>query len=481
MKGKSRAMIDQIRAMRADGHSISKIKLALGISRNTVRRYLRDDEVDVQPAASTPSPIDWETILAEIGRGRVAKRLYEELSPTMSYSNFSRILKKKRPMAEKPIAIRLHHEPGEKTQVDYATGLMITDHRTGVQTPTQFFCGVLPHSSFIFGEFTMTQRLPDFIRSHERMWAYFGGVSQYVVLDNLKSGVSKAHRYDPDVNPTYCDYSNHAGFVALPARVRTPRDKAAVEATIGVIQRDFFDRNRDKKFYSLGELNQSFRKYLDELNLRLMPDYGCSRLERFESEKDKLKPLSERPYEFFEWKKAKVHPDSCIELSRSVYSVPFEYVHQTVHVKFSDKIVIVMNESATKTIAVHARQPRFKNSIIPSHLPPNKTQLSTFDVRRVQKFADGIGPRCREYIDWQFDGVDQPLRALRRMLGLLRFHETKRPSASAMEYAASLAKQFNRKDLRYFQNCATSHLQSGSRIHLVTPPKRETTNIHIRT
>lgn len=480
MKGKSRAMIDQIRTMRADGHSIHKIKLALGISRNTVRRYLR--QVDAaESGAPISCAIDWDKVLVEIGRGRVSKRVYEELSPDMSYSNFSRILKKKRPPSSKPVAMRLHHEPGEKTQVDYSDGLMITDGRTGVQSPTQFFCGVLPHSSFTFGEFTLTQKLPDFIRSHERMWAYFGGVSQYVVIDNLKSGVSKAHRYDPDINPTYCDYSNHTGFVVLPARVRTPRDKAAVEAAIGVIQRDFFDRHRDKKFYSLGELNQEFRKYLDELNLRQMPDYGCSRLERFEGEKDRLKPLAERPYEFFEWKKAKVHPDSCIELLRSVYSVPFEYVHQTVHVKFSDKIVIIMNESGINTIASHARQQRFKNSINPSHLPPNKTQLSTFDVRRVQRFADGIGSKCREYVDWQFEGEEHPLRALRRMLGLLRFFETKKPSPRAMEHAAHLSMQFHRRDLRYFQNCTENYRHSGSRMHLVTPPKRESTNIHIRT
>jgi len=186
-------MIDQIRRMRAEEHSIKKITLALGISRNTVRRYLRNGQVDTSagtvsaPPAAVADSFDWATALKERGRGRPVKRIYEEMAPPMSYSHFSRGIRARHPTV-KAAAIRLHHEPGERTQVDYASGLMITDHRTGKQTPTNFFCGVLPQSSFTFGEFTMSQRIYDFISSHERMWAYFGGVSSYVVLDNLLCG-----------------------------------------------------------------------------------------------------------------------------------------------------------------------------------------------------------------------------------------------------------------------------------------------------
>lgn len=160
--------------------------------------------------------------------------------------------------------------------------------------------------------------------------------------------------------------------------------------------------------------------------------------------------------------------------------MPFEFVHQTVQVKFSDKLVIILNDSATKTLATHVRQAKFKNSILPAHLPPNKIQLSNFDVKRVQKFAELIGPKMRAYVDWQFEEEQHPLRALRRMLGLLRFYETKRPSSEAMEYAANLAQQFTRKDLRFFQDCATNFQHNGKRLHIVSPPQREKINIHIR-
>lgn len=483
MKGKSQAMIDQIRRMQAEGHSIKKITLALKVSRNTVRRYLRTEEPSQSPEAQKPrleESIDWEMVASEIKRGRPVKRIYEEIGPTLSYAHFSRLVRAKNPTPQ-AVAIRLCHEPGEKTQVDYATGISITEPGTGKTTPTQFFCGVLPFSSLTFGEFSLSQRTPDFIRSHERMWAYFGGVTKYVVLDNLKAGVKKAHRYDPDINPTYCDYSNHSGFVPLPARVRTPRDKAAVEATIGVIQRDFFDKYRNTKFYSLTELNQCFRKYLDEFNRRIMQDYGASRRERFESEKGLLKPLSESPYEFFEWKMAKVHPHSCIELQKSVYSVPYEYAHRTVQVKYSDKLVIILDETAGNVLATHVRQARFKHSIKSEHLPAAKTQLATFDVRKVKKFAELVGPNTTAYVEWQFESeLDHPLRALRRLQGLVRFYETKNPDKQAMEYAAKQAAQFRRKDLKYFQNCATAFDGTGARMHLVKPPIREMANIHVR-
>ncbi|RYD18762.1 MAG: transposase, partial [Lysobacteraceae bacterium] len=103
----------------------------------------------------------------------------------------------------------------------------------------------------------------------------------YVVIDNLKSGVKNAHRYDPDLNPTYCDYGNQCGFAVLPARPYTPRDKACIEATIGVFQRSLFQSIREQVFYDLWQLNDRCLNYVVELNSSVMKDYGISRDERF--------------------------------------------------------------------------------------------------------------------------------------------------------------------------------------------------------
>jgi hypothetical protein len=292
--------------------------------------------------------------------------------------------------------------------------------------------------------------------------------------------VCSSDLYDPELNPTYCDYANHAGFAALPARVRTPRDKAAVEAAIGVIQRDFFDRHRNTKFYSLFELNRLFRQFLDDFNGRVMADYGCSRKARFAIEAPTLQSCCDSPYEMFEWKTAKVHPDSCIEFQRSVYSVPYANIHKTVHVKYSDKMVIILNETASETIATHVRMPRLKHSINDAHLPPSKLQMRSFDILRVEKFAAAIGGKTKEYVDWQFALEKHPLRALRRMQGLMRFFETKKTSKEAMEFAAGRSMQFQKRDLRYFEGCALTFSTTGSNLHLVQPPQRESAHIHLQ-
>jgi transposase len=470
--------------MYSKNHSIRKITRALNISRNTVRKYVR--EIDLESTAligssktAVPKQIDWEFAAAERSKGRPIKRIFEELGPNLSYSTFTRKLNQQSP--KKPIiAIKLNHEPGEKAQIDYGEGLNLYERLSGSEISTQFFCGVLPFSSYVFGEFTASQKLPDFIRSHERMWSYFGGMSKYVVLDNLKSGVSRAHRYDPELNPTYCDFANHCGFAALPARVRTPRDKACVEATIGLIQRDFFDRQRNTKFYSLEELNSCFRLYLDDLNSRTMADYGCSRILRFQEERKFLLPINAEPYEMYEWKTAKVHPDSCIELKRSVYSVPSLHVHKQVQVKFSDKMVIILDDLGSTTLAVHPRMPRFKNSINEAHLPPAKVQMGTFDVMRIEKIAANIGIKTKEYVDWQFSSDLYPLRALRRMQGLLRYYERDKNSKEAMEFAATKSIQFQKKHLRFFEGCINNYNSTGGKLHLVNPPKREMANIHLQ-
>lgn len=482
MKGKSRAMIDQIRLLHGKGHKIKKIASMLGISKNTVRRYVREQTiapVETPPRSAARVAVDWEFALGQVSLGRPVKRVYEEMMPAISYAHFTRELRKRNDKPAIVTAVRLHHEPGERVQVDYCDGIPIFNPRTGVATKTQFFCGVLPASSYVFGEFTSSQKSHDFIRSHERMWAYFGGVPKYVVLDNLRAGVSKAHRYDPDINPVYCDFANHCGFAAMPARVRTPRDKAAVEATIGVIQRDFFDRCRSSKFYSLAELNFAFRSYLDDLNGRIMADYGVSRLTRFSLEKPLLGSVP-ASYEMFEWKEAKVHPDCCIELMRSVYSVPHTHVGKKVRVKFNETMVIILDTSGMETLAVHARKEKYKPSIIDEHLPPNKVQRSCFDVMRVERFAQSIGAKTGAYVTWQFELERFPLRVLRRMQGLIRFFETNQVSKEAMEYAAMRATEFKKRELNFFMDCARSFKIGRENLHVVAPPKRESINIHLQ-
>lgn len=483
---KSIKMIKQILVMRSAGHSISAISRCLNISRNTVKSHLRkhwSNLTDKGPGSSQEArpgwteTVDWAELESLRNCGVSVKQLFSEVNVPVSYEQFSRHLKARSAKPAVEVAPPLKHTLGERTQVDYCDGILILDRKTGKTTKTHFFCGVLPASSKTFGEFVWNQKIPSFIRSHENMWSYFGGVTPYVVIDNLKSGVTKAHRFDPDINPTYCDYGNHAGFGVLPARPRTPRDKAAVEAAIGAIQRDFFQMAKRRIFYSLDDLNRCFRDFLDEFNERIMKDYGLSRNTRFKHERPLLNPLPPSVYEIYEWKEAKVHPDCCIQVAKKFYSVPFSYVGQSVKVKMGDKLITVYSQAMEK-IATHAKIFKGTKSLIDDHFPNQSMQLDSYAVSRTRKVASDMGPSVQAYVEWQFD-IARPLTALRRMQGVTRLYKSCEYPREAFEYASTQAMQFQKRDLRYFELCVKSFQRVG-KPEIISAPKRtaDTINLH---
>ena len=236
-------MRDQIKILLSQGVSIRKIAKALGVSRKTVRKAVGVADPPQESSGTEAfwiTGVDWDHVRHEVGRGCTIKQIHREVAAEVPYLAFWRAFRDKVPVSPE-VTIRLHHKPAEKTQIDFADGIGITDPRTGKVTATQLFVGVLPFSSYTFGEFVENQKLPSFLGVQERMFAFFGGVTPYVVPDNLKSGVSLAHLYDPAGNPPYCDFANHMGFAVLPARPYKPRDKGAGESAIGVIQRGFFN------------------------------------------------------------------------------------------------------------------------------------------------------------------------------------------------------------------------------------------------
>jgi transposase len=185
----------------------------------------------------------------------------------------------------------------------------------------------------------------------ENSFRYFGGVTSYVTVDNQKAAVDRAHWYDPDVNPTFVDFANHWGFAVIPARPERPRDKGANESGIGVVQRQFFQEVRERTFYSLSELNNAFREYLEVLNNAVMKDWGVSRRERFEGERHLLKPCPNQNWEQSDWRKAKVHADCHVQVLKKFYSVPFKFVGREVRVRLTTKLIEIFDEDLNPLFA----------------------------------------------------------------------------------------------------------------------------------
>jgi transposase len=475
-------MQEQIKTLSAQGVSIRKIAKALSMSRKTVRKLLgmshpsQGSSTEVITAPWIAS-VNWKHVREEVGRGCTIKQIHREVMPEVPYLNFWRAFREESPISPN-VTIRLHHKPGEKAQIDFCDGLPITDPHTGKIIPTQLFVGVLAFSSYTFGEFVKNQKLPTFLGVQERMFSFFGGVTPYVVPDNLRSGVSQAHRYDPDVNPTYCDFANHMGFAVLPARPYRPRDKGAGESAIGVIQRGFFQEVRNRTFYSLHDLNQVFGEYLQRLNHEVMKDYGVSRATRFETEKSLLKALPSSRFQLSEWRSAKVHPDCHIQVGKNFYSVPFQHVGWRVRVRLTEKTVEVFSEDS-QPIAAHARLSGIGQfSTFDAHYPEAKVSVARFEVHQAKEQAKRISPSVEKLIEDLLSGF-HPLRHLRRVQGILRLIPSHQVSREALDYACSQALIFKKTRLAYIRACAVYFDKNGLKPKLVTP-ERSPENVHLR-
>jgi hypothetical protein len=172
------------------------------------------------------------------------------------------------------------------------------------------------------------------------MLEFFGGVPGLVVPDNLRSGISKACRYEPDVNPTYADFIDHYGTAVLPARPYKPKDKAKAENAVLIVERWIMARLRNSTFHGLTQLNQAISELIRDLNSRPFKKLPGSRISTFEEiEKSALRPLPAHPYQFMHYKKARVHIDYHVELEQHYYSVPYQWTGKAIELRFTTEAI----------------------------------------------------------------------------------------------------------------------------------------------
>ncbi len=240
---------------------------------------------------------DWKEVHKELKSKGMTKQLvweeYCEVYPHNAYS-YPQFCHRYRLWNDKQKrSMRQHHRAGEKLFVDYA-GLTVpvVNKATGEAAPAQIFVAVLGASNYTFAEASWTQGSTDFISSQVRSFKFFGGVPEMLVPDNLRSAVSKACRYDPDINRSYLHMAEHFGCSIMPARPYKPRDKAKVEVGVQLVERWILMRLRHHTFFSLSELNWEIRRLLEDLNNRpFRQQKGCRRSLFDELDRPALMPL----------------------------------------------------------------------------------------------------------------------------------------------------------------------------------------------
>ncbi len=301
---------------------------AQSMSEEELEGQVYNDSTVAQSKLAQYSAFDCAYIQTELKRKNVTKQLlweeYCQQNPNnhYSYSQYCTIYREWN--AKSDLVMRQMHIAGEKLFVDYC-GHTIPLYCHGseeVYANAQIFTAVLGASNYTFAEATLTQELANWVESHARAFDYFGGIPKVVVPDNLKSAISKACKYEPDINPTYHQLALHYNVAIIPARIYTPRDKAKAEVGVQVVQRWILARLRNHKFYALHELNAAIKLLLQDLNNRKFKKLPGTRASAFlEMDKPSLQPLPLDRYEYTEVKLARVHIDYHIQVHKRYYSV----------------------------------------------------------------------------------------------------------------------------------------------------------------
>jgi len=226
------------------------------------------------PTTSTHYQVpDWATVHQELKRKGMTKQLlWEEYTaqyPNRCYSYSQYCDCHRHWLKQQKRSMRQTHKAGEKCFVDYCGATVpIINPQTGEVRTAQVFVAVLGASNYTYAEATWSQGLRDWLSSHIRTFEYFGGTPEMVVPDNLRSGVSKACRYDPELTPSYQQLAEHYQVAILPARPYKPKDKSKAEVGVQIVERWILARLRHHTFFTLAEANQCIRSLLEELNSR---------------------------------------------------------------------------------------------------------------------------------------------------------------------------------------------------------------------
>lgn len=397
-----------------------------------------------------PCEIDFELIGQELPKkGVTLMLLWQEqvlrAGKELSYAEFC---KRVRAWSVKTnYVMRQRHTPGEKLFVDYS-GLKIgyIDQTTGADRWAEVFVGALGASSYTYAEATADQGLFSWLGSHQRAFEYFGGVSIAVVPDNLKSGVKSAWWYEPEINRSYQDFAEYHDIAILPTRTKAPRDKGKVERAVQEVERWIIAPLRNRTFTSIGEINEAIKPLLAELNAKRMRDYGESRRELFERlDKPALKPLPALPYEFAQWKQARVNIDYHIEFEKHWYSVPYYHVRQEVWLKATERRLEVFQNNQRVAFHLRNKQP-YAYTTLPEHMPPAHAEVRSWSIEKFTAWSKAIGPQTHTFVSLLFASKPHQEQAFRAILGLQRLCEKYTPLR--IEAACLRANHFKLRLLR---------------------------------
>lgn len=367
---------------------------------------------------------DYPAVHEELKRKGVTKQLlwqeYREQHPDDGYSYAQFCHRYLEWQGKQKRSMRQLHRAGEKMFVDYCGPTMaVVNPDSGEVRNAQIFVAVLGASNYTFACASWSQNQADWLNAHVQSFEFFGGVPELIVPDNLKSGVSKTHRYEPDINPAYQQMASHYGVAVVPARPYKPKDKSKAEVAVQIVERWIMARLRHQTFFTLASLNQAIRLLLDDLNQRPFKKLPGTRRSQFEQlDQPTLRPLPSHPYEYAEIKQARVHIDYHVEYDKHYYSVPHHLVKERVEVQATASAIAICHHG--QRIASHPRSYRKgSHSTCAEHMPHSHRAMGAWSPERFLQWATDIGESTREVVRHILQEKRHKEQSYRRILALL--------------------------------------------------------------
>lgn len=331
-------------------------------------------------------------------------------------------------VAKTNATLHLNHKPGEILQVDWAGDTAaVIDTDTGEAIPAYIFVASLPYSGYSYVEAFFSMNQECWTSAHVNAFKYFGGVTRILRCDNLKTGVDKHGRDEVTLNKAYRELAEHYGTAVIPARVRSPKDKAMVEGTVGVISTYIIAALRNRQFMSLNELNEAIWERLNAFNHKPFQKKDGSRADAFEEEKAFLLPLPTRPFELSEWKTAIVSLNYHISVDKMNYSVPYEYIRQKVDVRITKNTIEIFfgGNRICSHRRLYGRAGQY--STIEEHMPPNHQQYIQWNGEHFRKWAEKIGENTFEVVSAILSGYKVEQQGYKSCMGLMKLADKYTP------------------------------------------------------
>lgn len=396
---------------------------------------------------------DWKAIHEELAQHKSLNLqfVWEEYriqSPEgLSYSQFCKLYRKYRKATDRQVSLYNERKAGELMEVDWMgdTLACVVDSATGGFIVAHFFVAILGYSHFPYVEAFPNEQETAWITAHVNALRYYGGTPRVIVPDNCRTAVKTPKYYEPIINSAYWELAQHYEVAIVPARVRRPQDKAAVEKSIGWLETWLLGKLRKQRFFSFTELNETIIKYLSELSARPFQKREGSRQSEFiKIDKPALRPLPIYKHEIADIVSRKIGDNYHVEYSGFLYSTPYTLHGEVVTLRATSTMIEIIDKNQIR-MASHGRR------YIPSHgryvtrvehMPPNHRavhQQRQFDGNRYRSWAKTIGDNTYFIIDCLLSSGKVEEQGYKSCMGILQFSKTY--SGTRLEMACKRARE----------------------------------------